>query len=166
MIVDLVSSSSPILRTVAEKYEFGDEELSPIELSTRLAETMLANNGLGIAAPQIGISKRVFAVMAEKIIVMFNPIIVDRSIEEIELEEGCLSYPGLFVKVKRPKRIKIRYTEPNGNVETKVFEGMTARVCLHELDHLDGIIHYTRTNKIHLEKARREQKKFLRTHNK
>lgn len=166
MIVDLVNSRDEILRTKAERYNFGSEEIDALDLSSRLAETMMANNGLGIAAPQIGISKRVFAVMSEKIIVMFNPVIVDTSTEEIELEEGCISFPGLFLKVKRPKRIKIRYTLPNGDVETKVFEGMTARVCLHEMDHLDGICHYKRVNKIHLEKARREQKKFLRNHNK
>ena len=100
--------------------------------------------------------------MGEKIIVCFNPKVVDTSSEQLYLEEGCLSFPEFILKVKRPKKIKVRYTEPNGNVETKVFDGMTARVFQHELDHLDGIVYTSRANKIHLEQARKAKKKLQR----
>jgi peptide deformylase len=69
---------------------------------------MLYNDGLGLSANQIGLPYRAFAIKAEKIIVCFNPRIVDYSEETIYLEEGCLSYPNLYIKVKRPKKIKIR----------------------------------------------------------
>jgi peptide deformylase len=73
------------------------------------------------------------------IAVCFNPRIVDQGNEEIVLDEGCLSYPGLAVKVKRVKNIKVRYTLPTGETDTQKFTGMTARVFLHELDHMNGV---------------------------
>jgi peptide deformylase len=75
------------------------------------------------------------------------------------MEEGCLSHPGLFVKIKRPRRIKVRYTEPNGHTTTRVFDGITARVFQHELDHLNGVNYQQRANKLHLEQARKKKKK-------
>jgi peptide deformylase len=78
----------------------------------------------------------------------------------VTLEEGCLSYPNLFVKIKRPKSIKVRFTTPDGETSTKTFTGMTARVFLHELDHLDGIAHTSRANRYHLDQAKKLVKKM------
>jgi peptide deformylase len=97
---------------------------------------------------------------AENIIGVFNPKIVDASSEMVYLEEGCLSYPNLWVKIKRPKKIKVRFTNPDGQTETRVFDGMSARVFQHELDHLDGVLHVKRANKFHLEQARKLAKKL------
>lgn len=160
MIHILVDSNDKILKTVTEKFDFANPPTDPVQLSKDLAETMIINNGLGIAAPQIGMPYRVFAMMASSIIVCFNPRIIDVSTEQVLLEEGCLSYPGLLVKVKRPKKIKVRYDEPSGETVTKTWDGMTARVFQHELDHLDGICHINKANKFHKEQALKKWKKL------
>jgi peptide deformylase len=80
--------------------------------------------------------------------------------ETILLEEGCLSYPHVFLNVKRPRKIKVRYQEPNGEPQTKVLDGMTARCFMHELDHLNGTTFLQKANRIHVERAMRK-KKFL-----
>lgn len=163
MIYDLVDKNDPILRTRLEEFDFTNPPVDPIQLAHDLAQSMLAHdNGIGLSANQIGLPYRVFAVRSNPILVCFNPRIVDSESEEVYLEEGCLTYPDLFVKIKRPRRIRIRYTEPNGNVETRVFDGITARVMQHELDHLNGIVYSTRASKIHLEQARKNAKKTTR----
>jgi peptide deformylase len=153
-------SLNRILTTGTLKFDFAEPSTDPIQLSRDLAETLILNQGLGLAAPQIGIPVRAFAMMSEKIIVCFNPRIVDKSDEVIVLEEGCLSYSELFVKVKRPRRIKVRYEEPNGETVTKTFDGITARVFQHELSHLNGICHLDEANKYHKEQALKKWKKL------
>lgn len=160
MIHALVDHKDEVLKTPTEKFDFKNPPTDPIQLSRDLAETMILNQGLGIAAPQIGMPYRAFAMMASKIIVCFNPRIVDTSTETVTLEEGCLSYPGLLVKVKRPKIIKVRYEEPNGETVTKTWDGMTARVFQHELDHLDGLCHINKANRIHKEQALKKWNKL------
>lgn len=166
MIHKLIDCNDPILRNPVGNFDFSNPPTDPIELAHDLAQTMIDNNGLGLSANQIGLPYRAFAIKAEKIIVCFNPRIVDTSSEEIYLEEGCLSFPDLFVKVKRPRRVKVRYTEPNGNVVTTTWDGMTARIFQHELDHLNGIVYTQRANKVHLEQARTRAKKAKRARNK
>jgi peptide deformylase len=161
MIHDLVDKHHPILKTELDKFDFQNPPTDPIQLAHDLAETMLAKGGIGISANQIGLPYRVFAMMAEKIIVCFNSILLSESDEQIVLEEGCLSYPNLFVKIKRPQEIRVRYTEPNGNIITEKFSGMTARVFQHELDHLNGIVYTKRANLIHLEQAKKNAKKGI-----
>lgn len=166
MIHELIDCNDPVLRTPIGNFDFTNPPVDPIELAHDLAQTVIHHNGLGLAANQIGLPYRAFAIKADKIIVCFNPRIVDTSTEEIYLEEGCLSFPDLFVKIKRPRRIKVRYTEPNGNVVTTTWEGMTARVFQHELDHLDGIVHINRANRIHVEQAKKQLKKLQRNKSK
>lgn len=152
IVVPLAPANSPILRQVAEKYDFNNpEHENATELAFKLADTMIARGGVGLAAPQIGIPLRVFVIKANPIIACFNPRIVDASEEMEDGPEGCLTYPGLQVTVPRSKAIKVRYTQPNGNVVTTKYIGMTARIFQHELDHLDGklIVHFlnSRLNK-------------------
>ena len=79
--------------------------------------------------------------------------------QEVLLEEGCLSFPNLFVKVKRPQHCRVRFTMPNGDTRTDTFTGITARAFQHELDHLDGIVYYTRANDYHREQAFKKKKR-------
>lgn len=162
MILNLVHHENEILKQKTSPFNFVDPPTDPIQLAKDLYETMVVNKGLGLAAPQVGLPYRVFSLYAVPGIVCFNPRIVDTSSETIVLEEGCLSYPNLFIKVKRPRRIKVRYLEPNGEPQTKVLDGMTARCFMHELDHLDGIVHIKRANKIHLERGLRKKKELDR----
>ena len=159
MIYDLIPANSPILKQVMEPFDFSNPPVNPLDLVTDLAETMLANDGIGLSANQVGLPYRVFVMLGQELIPCFNPRIVDRSEETIMLEEGCLSYPDLFVKIKRARRIKVRYAEPNGNIVTQIFDGMTARVFQHEMDHLDGINYQMRANNYHLEQARKRKPK-------
>jgi peptide deformylase len=159
MIYELIPPNSPILKQELENFDFSNSPVNPLDLVTDLAETMLASNGIGLSANQVGLPYRVFVMYGDELIPCFNPRIVDMSTETVVMEEGCLSYPDLFVKVKRPRRIKVRYTEPNGQTVTRVFDGITARVFQHELDHLNGVNYQQRANKLHLEQARKKKKK-------
>ena len=159
MIVSILDRTNPILREVMPAFDFKNPVVDPGQLYTDLAETMRENDGMGLAANQIGVRVRAFVMRAEDIIGVFNPRIVETTTETVMLEEGCLSYPNLFVKIKRPKSIKVRFTTPDGETSTKTFTGITARVFLHEMDHLDGIAHTSRANPYHLEQARKLVKK-------
>ena len=141
------------LKTACEKFNFDDPPMDPIELSQALVVEMRDFGGIGLAANQIGFNWRVFAMRANPNIVCFNPRIVMPSEEQVYLEEGCLSFPGLLVKIRRPKHIRVRYQEPSGEMKTEMYTGMAARVFQHELDHLDGILFYERANRYHREKA-------------
>ena len=138
MIKDIVNHTDPILREEMPAFDFANPIMDPVELYKDLAETMIDADGMGLSANQIGVRTRMFVMRAENVIGVINPRIIDVSSEMVTLEEGCLSYPNLFVKVKRPKFIKVRFTHPDGNTETKKFDGITARVFQHELDHLKG----------------------------
>lgn len=155
----LVNNTDQILYTKTERFDFSNPPIDPSELAHILAQTMIANNGIGLAAPQIGLPYRAFVLTGKPILCCFNPIIVDTSSEQIYLEEGCLSFPGLIVKIKRPKMIRARYTMPNGETVTNKFIGMTARTFQHELDHLNGIVFTRRANSYHLEQAKKKRRK-------
>lgn len=134
----LVPYTDPVLRQKLLPFDFNGE-IDPSEIARDLAEHMLAFKGIGLSANQLGLPYRAFAIKSDPIIVCFNPRVVDQSEETILLEEGCLSFPGIFLKIKRPEVIKVRYQQPDGKTMTKKFGGITARIFLHELDHLDGI---------------------------
>jgi len=162
MIKDIVKHTDSILKEVMPAFDFRNPVVDPLQLYTDLAETMRDNEGMGLSANQIGVRTRAFVMRGEEILGIFNPRVVDESSEMVTLEEGCLSYPNLFVKIKRPKSIKVRFTTPDGETSTKTFTGMTARVFLHELDHLDGVAHTSRANRFHLDQAKKLVKKIGR----
>jgi len=145
------------LMTVCEPFDFANQPFDPIEFSKDLVRTMIDNMGLGLAANQVGAPYRIFALFTQpENTVCFNPVIVDEGDEKIVLDEGCLSYPGLVVKVKRSKSIKVRFARPNGEVVTEKYTGITARAFQHEMDHLDGVIFFNRANRVHRETALRK----------
>ena len=93
---------------------------------------------------------------------MFNPVIADVSTEEVALEEGCLTYPNLFVKIKRPMLIRVRYMDSHGEAHTDKFTGISARCVQHEIDHLNGENYTMKANKFHLDQAIRQRRKYKR----
>lgn len=132
----IVKRGDPILRKRSrEIIEINDRILGIIE---DMAETLYKENGLGIAAPQIGILKRIVVIdTGEGLIELINPVIL--SIEgEQENTEGCLSVPGEFGLVKRPACVKIKALNRNGKRIELVGDGMLARAFCHEIDHLEG----------------------------
>lgn len=105
-----------------------------------MKETLHVEEGSGLAAPQVGVLRRIAVVeYDDKYYELINPKIVKESGEAIE-EEGCLSIPGLRGKVKRPDTIYVRYLDRHGKKHQEEISGMTARVFCHEIDHLDGIL--------------------------
>jgi len=162
MILELIKNDNPILKQKIDLFDFGNPPIDPTELSINLYETLMSSNYVGLSAPQAGLPYRAFALRTQPGIVCFNPRIVDVSAETVLLDEVCLSFPALTLPIKRPKRIKVRYAEPNSIIKTATFDGMTARYFLHELDHLDGILYTNKTNKFHLDRALRKQTQTLR----
>jgi peptide deformylase len=160
MTIELVKNSDPILTERCQEVDFDNPPFDLIEFAHELVKFMYERNGLGLAANQIGIPYRIFAMRSHpENFVCINPKIVQPSAETIVLEEGCLSYPNLIVKVKRPRHVRVRFNTPNGETLTKTFTGMSARVFQHELDHLDGKIFYQQANKFHRDQALRKWKK-------
>jgi peptide deformylase len=157
-ILNLVDKNDPILRQEMQKFDFANPPTDPIQLAKDLTETMIHNKGLGLAANQIGLPYRVFVLTGQKIIACFNPKVVDFSKELVYINESCLSYPGMVVKIKRSREIRARFTMPNGSTETVKFDGLTSRCYQHELDHLDGKVHLDMANQYHKDKAFKMQK--------
>ena len=156
MIRKLVGSNDPILRQKIEPFDFENPPMNPVELANDLIETMNRHNGVGLSANQIGLPYRVFVMRSSpEAFVCFNPRIIDQSSEVVQLEEGCLSYPMLFLPIKRPKLIKVRYTSYTGETFTRKFDGITSRCFQHEMDHMNGTVFTTRANLYHLEKAKK-----------
>lgn len=158
--MELVPSTDPILKQVCQEFDFLNPPFDPIEFAKDLVKMMYDHNAIGISANQVGVPYRVFALRAyPENFVCFNPKMVTPSEQEILLEEGCLSFPNLFVKIKRPQHCRVRFTMPNGDTRTDTFTGITARAFQHELDHLDGIVYYTRANDYHREQAFKKKKR-------
>ena len=126
----------PCLRKKSEPLK----EVGPSErmLIAAMIDTMYEHKGLGLAAPQVGINQQIFvADVGDGPMVVVNPKIIKRT-GSSDLEEGCLSIPGITVDVKRPKKIVVQYLDENSQPVEKEFKDMLARVFQHENDHLNG----------------------------
>lgn len=148
-----------------DPYNFQDPPIDcpPIEFAQALVKTMYEAGGICLTAPQVGVNLRVFAMRsAPENFVCYNPRIVSSSDDQVLLEETSLSHPGLIVKVKRPRKIRVRFNTPNGEVRTETFEGLTARTFQHCMDFLNGEQFYSKANFFHREQALRKWKKSLR----
>lgn len=126
----------PVLREPTEEITSFDEALK--SLADDMLETMYDSDGIGLAGPQVGISKKIAVIeyKGEKYI-LINPVIFERE-GTITVEEGCLSFPGIYEKVEAPELIKVEYQDINGNRFEKNVEGFLACVFSHEIDHLNG----------------------------
>ncbi len=145
----------PVLRTPAEPVTTFDKELRT--LVRDLTETMLAAPGSGLAAPQIGVSQRVFTYDIDGVVGhLVNPEIIDTSEEEQDGEEGCLSVPTLYYELRRPMRVVARGWTMHEEPVTIEGSEMLARCLAHETDHLDGIIFIDRLDDETRKRALRE----------
>ncbi len=139
MILKIIKYPNPILRKKSKKIEIIDRKIK--KLAQDMLETLKSAQGLGLAAPQVGESISLFVLnFGEKSLVFINPEIIKKSKKKEVLEEGCLSFPGLFLKIKRPKEIEIKALDLNGQEIKRKFNGLDARVIQHEIDHLNGIL--------------------------
>lgn len=111
------------------------------QLLDDMAETMAEVNGVGLAAVQVGVLRRVFiADVGEGVIEFINPKIIERSTEMLNESEGCLSFPGQYGMVERPRSVTVEAQNRNGDFFKMSGEGLLARAMCHETDHLDGIL--------------------------
>lgn len=139
----IVIYGDPVLREVSEEITEINQEVK--DLVSDMTDTLKKAQGLGLSAVQIGILKRVFIIdlsavdITESLKVFINPEIVETS-GEVEFEEGCLSFPGLYQKITRTAYVKVKATGLDGKPFEMEMEGLAARAVLHEYDHLEGIL--------------------------
>ena len=160
--VDLgLQLTNDMLTQVCDPFDFENAPYEPINLSNNLTLLREKYRGLGLAANQVGLNLRVISVKGIDSC-LFNPKIVDFNPVTIQMEEGCLSFPGMVVKIKRPIALRLRYADATGAVQTKTFNGWAARSIQHEVDHLDGILFYNRANKFHRDQALNQWNRSIR----
>ncbi|ADL07788.1 peptide deformylase [Thermosediminibacter oceani] len=135
-----------VLRKKSKKVTVFDEKLK--QLLADMAETMRHANGVGLAAPQVGILKRVIVIdVGEGLIELINPEIISKEGEVVEIE-GCLSIPGITGEVPRPQKVRVRAQNPEGEFVEIEGEDLLARALCHEIDHLDGILFIDKAKRI------------------
>jgi peptide deformylase len=146
-ILEIKEYGEPVLREKALPVK----EITPeiLNIIKDMAETMYTDSGVGLAAPQVGVSKRIILVDGEKdgLIVLINPMIVKSEGEDVA-EEGCLSIPGIYSQVKRASKVTVRALNENGDPIEITKEALTARALQHEIDHLDGILFIDRIGRM------------------
>ena len=160
----LIMYPDKILETKVSQVNIEDPGFDPIELKQQMVEVMLANNGIGLSANQVGLDAQVF-VMGDKennCTMCINPEIVQHT-EETSMEvEGCLSFPGMYVKIKRPTEILAKWFDENLKEQSVKIDGYTAKCFLHEWDHLQGINMKDRVSKLKWDMATKKMKKYLK----
>jgi peptide deformylase len=141
---DLVDPTHPALHKALPDFDFDNAPINPNDFASSLVETCKSQNGLGLSANQCGFEHRVFVMGAgNDYIACYNPKLI--GVEgESHMEEGCLTFPLLMLRVTRPKKIKVEYQDFTGVKRESIFDGISARVFLHELDHMNGIVYTSR----------------------
>lgn len=158
-MLKLIKTPDPILLQQAIDWDFSTD-VDPKEIEKEMVELMVASGGIGLAGNQVGMLKRVFAIKLKDQLepfAMFNPEILAVSSNEQQHEEGCLSFPNLWLDVKRPVSIDAKYFDSNGKECTITLTGIDARCFLHELDHLDGKVFTQKVSPLKLALAHKKQ---------
>lgn len=154
-----------ILQKSVPDFDFDNPIMDPKELEEQMIELMIKSNGIGLSANQVGLEARVFVMITQNLkevytpFALFNPKILQHSQEQEVGEEGCLSFPGLFFKVKRPYKILVEFFDRDNNKHIIELEGIDSRCFQHELDHLDGICFTDRISKFKLDLAVKKLRK-------
>lgn len=142
MSLDILTDPNPELRTVSApvaEERFGTPELKAF--GAQMIEAMIDDNGIGLAAPQVGVHDRMIVVtMNNQPAVYVNPEIISRSAALFDFEEGCLSVPGVFGLVERHKKVKVRARTLEGLPVQLSLKQLNAVIFQHEIDHLDGVL--------------------------
>ena len=167
----LVKETDPILFKRCDPFDFNEPIMDPYELVEGLHEIRKDGKGIGLAAPQVGLATQVLVIgmggfktegVSDYDQCFFNPVITQFSDETVVMIEGCLSFPDLVMKVKRPKDIEVTWYSEEGSECSQSFGGMTSRILQHEIDHLDGITFLKRAERYHLQKAQKDRKMLQR----
>lgn len=161
MQLNLRKEGDPLLTQKLEDFDFSSG-IDTSELERIMIAIMENEYGMGISANQVGFDRRVIVVQpkGQSAFAMFNPKIVDTKNERVD-EEGCLSFPGLFLKINRPETVTVEYLDKDAKSCTITLSGMDAKCVQHEIDHLDGVVFINRVSKLKLDLARKRQRKLL-----
>jgi len=162
----IYADTHPLLSEVMPEYEDEIPSFDLHQLVKKLKVTREAYGGIGLSANQCGIKARVFVLGYENIfdMVCINPKVINASAELVRDNEGCLSFPGLYVKITRNSWIEVEYfTEEGKKVQTRL-EGLSARCFLHELDHMNGIKLTHHVGPVALKMAKQKQEKRIKKH--
>src|ERR1700712_3245637 len=163
MIYPILKYPDPLLARKADPVTVFDKELA--KLTDDMFQSMYAAEGIGLAAPQIGLSKRLFIVDTslgknqDEKLVLINPEIIEREGKQVE-EEGCLSLPEIREKVQRAAKVKVRAQDVTGTWFETEGEELLARAMQHEIDHLDGILFIDRLSRLKRDLVIRKIKKM------
>ena len=158
--MELIKAPNEFLEKQVKPFDF--ENMDAEKISKDMVDTMLKYKGIGLASNQVGLDAQIFVMGEENPITVINPIITEVGPERVEMEEGCLSFPGLYFKVKRPAVVSVQYLDTKQKECIIKLEGFHARVFLHEYDHLQGITFDQRVSKLRLEMAKKKQEKLLK----
>ena len=160
----LLMQVAPFMDDTLEQFGFADRK----ELSKVMYDNMAKYGGLGLSANQLGLPYRMFVMGGHpqiedgKVRSVFNPLINDVSPESINLKEGCLSFPFLFLSIKRPKWCSVKYTDENGEEVEETLHGMSARIFMHENEHMNGYVFTDLVSKLKLERAEKSKQKMIK----
>jgi len=150
----LITFPNDILRESMPDFDFENPIMDPIQLEKEMVELMVSERGIGLSGNQVGIKARVITIFPKDLslemgpFAMFNPRLQAASDKQVEAIEGCLSFPGLVVPVKRSAVVVVEYLDSHGNNAVISLSGIDAKCFLHELDHLDGICMIDRVSKL------------------
>ena len=167
----LVEETNSILFKRCDPFDFNEPIMDPYELVDELHKIRRDGKGIGLAAPQVGLATQVLVIgmgdfktegVSDYDQCFFNPVISQFSDETEVMIEGCLSFPNLVVKVKRPKDIEVTWYSEEGSEVSQSFGGMTSRIIQHEIDHLDGVTFIQRATMFHVTKAKKDRKMLER----
>ena len=150
--MNIIKFPNTILREKIPNFDFQNPSIDPVQLEKDMLETMYRYDGIGLAANQVGVSARAFVMghrdnMAAGM-AFFNPEVVSNTDEIEDREEGCLSFPGIYVNIKRPTAIKARWQNSKGEAMEGEFRGYECKCFLHELDHLEGVVFQDRVSPV------------------
>jgi len=159
----LVPENHPALHEVLPEFNFSNPSVNPNEFASTLVETCKLNKGIGLSANQCGFKHRVFVMGAgDEYVAFFNPKVISLSDEMVLMDEGCLSYPLLSLKINRPKEIMVEYQDFNGELRNTKLVGISARCFLHELDHMNGIVYTSRVKPLAFQMAMKKRDKLFK----
>ena len=159
----LVEEASKVLRQPPLEFDFENPTHDPKEVEQKLAEAMEKFGGIGLSANQVGLDVRMFVMRTQDgIQAFFNPEFTRISQETDLLKEVCLSFPDIYLMLKRSKVVEMKYFDADGEEHITSLEGLGARCVQHEIDHLNGIIFLQRASKMKLERALKSRPKERR----
>lgn len=153
-MLEILTYPNPILTQKCQPIN-NPTSLETKQLISDITQSMRAHeHGLAVAAPQVGKSLRIFVIEIEhKLMVFINPEIQKLSGKDVRLEEGCLSFPGKYLSIIRPNKVKVKFTDQSGQKQIMKASGLLARAIQHENDHLDGILFTERAKENELDLA-------------